>query len=166
MSLVADGEGRFTADVVPASYSIRVRFGRETVPAAGRAEVVPGGRTLQDFHVRVARVRLRVMASDGETPLPGVQIWLSSRDGTPAVRPGLSGADGWTSLGAVELGTYLVRAWPKHASSPEAQQELLRQDPNARETSTLAFASFVVDVADVEVAREVVMPAGSGYCAR
>jgi hypothetical protein len=160
LTLTTDAEGRFAASVTPATYSVEVRIDDRAIPAAGRARVEPGGSAQQDFHVRLAQVRLRALASDGKTPLAGVSLWLTSTDPEWAAQGKDTDALGWTSPGAVPLGVYTVSAWPKRLATPGSRQELEEQDLAA---ATLDLGPLSIDVEDAEVARDIVMPAGSGW---
>jgi hypothetical protein len=162
-TLRTDAQGGFVAETTPATYSVEVQLGNETVPAAGRARVGPGESVQQDFHVRVAKLKLRVLAPDAKTPLAGVTLSLSAADPEWYAETRETDAGGGTSLAVVPLGLFTVKAWPKHLSTPESRRELGKKDPAALETAILELASISIDVEDAEVVRDIVMPAGSGY---
>jgi hypothetical protein len=142
--VTTDGEGRFHATLRPGQYSLR--RAESPLRARERAVVVRDQDTAQTFQFVAAKLRLRVLDADGQ-PVSGVTISLRDADTERWSLPA-TGADGGTEL-EVEAETFTAFVLPKRLHTPEAQQEVWRNNPGNQDPfATLRIRLGPVTAAD------------------
>jgi len=83
-----DTRGRLTADgLLPGRYRLQLVVGDfkvgpgQRIDADGYFTIEPGKTATRTFHLVRRRMRVRIVEADGETPLAGAKVFVSSRRG-------------------------------------------------------------------------------------
>lgn len=132
---------------------------------ADETVVVTAGQELSlDLHITAATVRLQTLAPDGR-PQRGVRLRIAGTgaDGSGVYLPH-SDKDGLVTI-RLGLGTYQLRALPKHLADPKALSKFFQDhqdEPNALENAMIVLADLHVKPGYDEVIK-IRLPAASGY---
>jgi hypothetical protein len=154
--------GKFRLSFWPAEYRLVVWLGK-----GGRLHgdelfrVGPGEILTKRFDLRSSLLKLRVVASDGATPLEGIQLQLQVPKCAWTVYSKSTDADGQVEVVGLPEGEIPILAWPKALSTNEAQVALAKKRKGPIDDARVRVAT--VGVKPPETRLTVVMPASSGY---
>jgi len=167
---VKTGEnGDFTARLPSGRYQLEVRFrlkdgSRGTSLRSRDAIVMPPGGTLQrDFSFVSAKLALRVLGSDGRTPVKGVRLYALIPEQRYRFYTPKSDPAGRITLDAVPPGKIHFAVWPKHIRTTEAMRAFQRLHKSRWRAALPTLAVIEVGADTREITRDLVMPAESGY---
>lgn len=157
-------DGAFKALVWPARYRLIVQTMRDgkrrCVQTPELLALAAGEKLRRTFDFPSSLLELRIVASDGLTPIAGalldIQVpapsWPGSAERTDA--------QGRTSVLDLPAGPVTISAWPKNLSTPEGQREFFGSGTK-REDVLLPVATVVV--APPNTKATIVLPPSAGY---
>lgn len=156
-------DGRFTAAVLPGEYEtiIQSLTPRYRSWSAGRSfRVGPGQQSKQDFDLQSSSVKIRVVGSDGKTPLSGVTLDLEAA--TPGQRFSTSPTNdqGVVEIEDLQAGVFTVSIWPKRLASAEARASLAKE---GRVPDDLRVRIGTIVVTPPETTATLVLTPDTGY---
>ena len=157
--------GKFRTTVWPAEYFLIatvVRDGRDVdLHDSTYFRVGPGEKLARTFELRSSVLKLRVVASDGVTPVSGVRLMFEvPRIYWPSdARP--TDADGRVEFEGLPALPVTVLTWPKELSTQEARETFFRTSKVGPEKVRVRVTT--VTATPPETSATIVLPASAGY---
>ncbi|MBN2491108.1 MAG: sigma-70 family RNA polymerase sigma factor [Planctomycetes bacterium] len=163
-----DSRGAFSIDLEPGVYRLRL----ENRNAAGRGaaiasddtvEIPPGLDIHRDFQLACARLELRVLGSDGKSPVSGVSLYSEIPSQQWRFYTRKTDREGRIVFDRVPTGTIRFAVWPRHMQTPAARSAFLEDHPRTWREELPSLGTVEIPVGISHVAQELVMPPESGY---
>ena len=165
-NLTTSGTGHVSLLLIPGTYRLSVNVFSETsnrwnyLPRSERFVMDPGGQLDRVFQIQTSRLRVHVLGSDGETPVPGLRLFARTLEGEGAGNA-QTDADGWALFEHVPIETVRLSAYPRHMASSDVQMKYRQRTGKNAEPLDLILVE--IEGRDDETVTELVMPRESGY---
>jgi len=124
--------------------------------------LTPAASRQQDLRFHHGQLRLRVLASDGKTPVAGAKLACATEDGNRAVYIRGADASGQIHMDVFPQGSFVVTVWPKHLAKPMARHELMRKNPRGWRKAAITVGTLQVAPGE-PTTKDLILPAASGY---
>ena len=159
--------GKFRAALWPAQYRAMIQFQKDgegrLMHDADVFRLVAGAKVTKSFDFRSSILKLRVLASDGLTPLAGLKaLQIEVPDSVWTIGVKATDAQGNTEVEGLPGMTVTVKAWPKRLSSSESRSAYYRQSSSEPAENPIVQVAAIAITPPLTTAT-IVLPASAGY---
>ena len=123
--------------------------------------LAPGEKLSRAFDLRSSLLKLRVVASDGVTPLSGITLVFDVPKSSWSVHAKPTDAEGMVEVEGLPAIPIPVLVWPKELSTNEARAEFFRSHKGRMEDVLVRVRT--ITVTPPEAIATIVLPASAGY---
>ena len=155
--------GKFRASLWPAEYRMLAQFLREgryqAMHDVNRFRVVAGQKLTVQLDLRSSLLKLRVLAPDGKTPVPGISLRVDVPNSEWPKSSKPTDAEGYAEVEGLPALEVAIRVFPKRLATFEARtaERSLRRDDDALITVK------TLTITPPETSATIVLPASAGY---
>jgi Carboxypeptidase regulatory-like domain len=159
--------GKFTMALWPGDYRLAAHVARgkrsQTLFDDEVVTIAPGQKLAKAFDLPKSVSKLRVVGTDGSTPLGGVVLMFEIPKAPWPVNSLPTNAEGTVDVEGLPRGPIPVFVWPKDLSTSEAQIEFLRRRAGRGIPKDALVRVTTITITPPETSAMVVLPASSGY---
>ena len=159
--------GKFRMALFPADYRLvaHARRGKRSsvLHDDDVFRLAPGQKLARTFDLRSSVAKLRVMASDGVTPVPGIPLLFDVPKSSWPVDSEPTRDDGTVDVEGLPPGPIPVLVWPKDLSTDEARMAFMRRRPGKGLFKDALVPVTTITITPPLTSATIVLPASTGY---
>ena len=158
--------GQASLRLLPGTYNLHVSMFAEAtnrwvpLPTPQPFVMDPGSQLDRVFQIQTRRLRVRVLGSDGETPVNALKLFAMTSTGDSAGYAHTD-ADGWAVFEHIPIEPIRLSSNPRNMAREDVRMAFLQRTGTHPETLELLVVE--IDGMGEETVAELVMPRESGY---